>query len=385
MTEPERVRPSRLFFYPEKSLSSLALLYRARYTGVRKRIFSLLQTMQPIQERIIAINTEQSLHYVADEAARHRYWAKHPTFFACIKCMDGRVLFSSMTKTPVGIVKPFRAIGGKFEIWWPSFLGRVRHWIEKAVSIGSRSFIFVTYHFSASDAHLGCAGWKYDTVSARSHAERLQKALAFVFGEQLTAVIAGVETDRDILILHGQQGDVSGESVIGKSNEEIRIAIAAAFPSMDPQAVEDLIPFLKGNAERVQELTVDQRNLEEKGHNERVVAIGQGFDWLAQENLALIINDADPNLADSVRVAASLIKKNLSEGPAGDDATIFTCIPYREPGMDYRQAVARAKGLQYFTEQVIQEAFPELRSSGRLHSMAAVMWEPNKKIEVVEA
>ncbi|MBP9864432.1 hypothetical protein KBC54_03220, partial [Patescibacteria group bacterium] len=102
--------------------------------------------MSPIQDRIISINAEASTQYVADESARQRYWAKHTTFFACIKCMDGRVLFPSMTKTPIGIVKPFRAIGGKFSIWWPSFLGRVRHWIEKAVSLGSRSFVFVTYH-----------------------------------------------------------------------------------------------------------------------------------------------------------------------------------------------------------------------------------------------
>lgn len=340
--------------------------------------------MQPIQERIIAINAEQSTRYVADEAARHRYWAKHPTFFACIKCMDGRVLFPSMTNTPVGIVKPFRAIGGKFEIWWPSFLGRVRHWVQKAVSIGSRSFIFVTYHYSASDAHLGCAGWKYDTVSARGHAEKLQKDIAFVFGEQVTAVVAGVETDRDILVLHGPNGDISGETMMGKDAEAIREAIINAFPSMDPQAVTDLIPFLQGNAARVAELTNKQRNLSEKGHNERIVAIGQGFDWLAQENLALIINDADPNLADSVRVAASLIQKNLASAATGDDASIFTCIPYREPGMDYRQAVARAKGLKAFAEKVISEAYPELMASGRVHSMAAVMWEPNKKIDVVE-
>jgi hypothetical protein len=340
--------------------------------------------MQPIQEHIIEINEAQSARYVADEAARHRYWAKHPTFFACVKCMDGRVLFPSMTKTPVGIVKPFRAIGGKFEVWWPSFLGRVRHWVQKAVSVGSRSFIFVTYHYSASDSHLGCAGWKYDTASARAHAEKLQKDISYVFGEQVTAVVAGVETDRDILVLHGANGDISGESLMNASVDEIRQAIALAFPTIDPQAAEDLIPFLKGNAERVTELTKEPRNLEEKGHNERIIAIGQGFDWLAQENLALIINDADPNLADSVRVAGSLIQKNLAEGPTGDDATIFTCIPYREPGMDYRQAVARAKGLRVFAEKVITESYPELMASGRVRSMAAVMWEPNKKIAVIE-
>ncbi len=341
--------------------------------------------MPPIQDRIISINADASTQYVADETARKRYWAKHTTFFACIKCMDGRVLFPSMTNTPIGIVKPFRAIGGKFSIWWPSFLGRVRHWMKKAVSLGSRSFIFVTYHFSASDTHLGCAGWKYDTATARKHAEQLQQDLAYVFGEQLTAVVAGVETDRDILILHGPNGDVSGESCQGKSDEENIAALRSAFPNMHPSVLEDLLPFLRGNSGRVQELTLHPRESLEKGHNERIIALGQGFDWLAKENLALIINDADPNLANSVSVAASLIEKNLVEAPVGDDATIFTCIPYEEPGIDYRQAVARAKGLRVFVEDVIRRDYPTLMASGRLHAMSAVMWEPNKKIEIIES
>lgn len=339
--------------------------------------------MTSIHERIVKINAEQSDRYVADEAARLRYWAKHPTFFACVKCMDGRVLFPTMTKTPVGIVKPFRAIGGKFSVWWPSFLGRVRHWVEKAISRGSRSFIFVTYHFSASDPHLGCAGWKYDTASARAHAERLRDDLEFVFGEQLTAVVAGIETDRDILTLHGPNGDVSGEALIGKTEEAIRQALTAAFPNMDPQTAADLVPFLMGNAVRVDELTKDPRDLTEKGHNERIIAVGQGFDWLANENLALIINDADPNLAESIRVGASLIQKNLASAPVEDDATIFTCIPYREAGLDYRQAVARAKGLGAFAAEIVKESHPDLFGSGRLHSLSAVMWEPNKRIEIV--
>lgn len=341
--------------------------------------------MYPIQERIVSINADQSALYVADEGARRRYWATHPTFFACIKCMDGRVLFPSMTKTPIGIVKPFRAIGGKFNIWWPSFLGRVRHWVDKAVKVGSRNCMFVTYHYSASDAHLGCAGWKYDTTSARAHAEKLRDDLGYVFGEQLTAIAAGIETDREMLILHGPNGDVSGLSIAGKSDEDIRAAIMNAFPGMETKTVADLVPFLKGNAERVKELTDHPRDLHELGHNERVIAIGQGFDWLAEANLALIINDADPNLAESIRVAGSIIQKNLNDAAPGDSATVFTCIPYREPGTDYRQAAARAKGIQEFTVNVLKGSAPDLFTANKLHSMAAVMWEPSKKIEVVDA
>lgn len=360
------------FFISKQALASL--YDPALSLGIR---------MLSIQERILDLNRVQSDFYIANESARHRYWAKHPTFFACIKCMDGRVNFPIMTNTPVGIVKPFRAIGGKFEAWWPSFLGRVRHWVERAVHMGSRNFMFVTYHYSASDAHLGCAGWKYDTASAKAHAEKLRDSLAYVFGEQLTAVVAGVETDRDILTLHGPAGDISGDGLVGKTPAEIEEALAKCFPELDQQTMADLIPFLVGNAKQVQELTVHPRQHEDKQHRERIIAIGQGFDWIAQGNLALIINDADPNLAESVRVAGSLIEKNLKDAPLGDDAAIFTCIPYHEPGLDHRQAVARARGLALFAENILTEAYPALLASGRVHTLASIMWEPNKKIEVV--
>ncbi|MEO5927289.1 MAG: hypothetical protein ABIO72_01170 [Patescibacteria group bacterium] len=339
---------------------------------------------KPIQDKIFQINADESARYVNEEAARVRYWAKHTTFIGCIKCMDGRVLFPSITKTPFGIVKAFRAIGGKFNVWWPSFLGRVRHWVDVAASRGSRNALFVTYHFSASDVHLGCAGWGYDTKMARAHAEQLQKDLSYVFGEQLTAIVTGIETDRDTLILHGPNGDLSGADLVGKTEEDGLAALVRVFPKMDLGMAKDIIPFMMGNAERVKELADRPRELHEMGHNERIIAIGQGFDWLAEANLALIINDADPNLAESIRVAASLIERNLAGVAEDDHATIFTSIPYRQPGEDYRQAVARSLGLKAFAESVIRSTAPALSESGRLESIASVMWEPNKKIERID-
>lgn len=329
------------------------------------------------------INAEGSAKYVEAESARQRYWSKHPTFFACVKCMDGRVNFSLMTGTPVGLIKPFRAIGGKFEAWWPSFIGRVRHWTETAISRGSKTFMFITYHYSASDAHLGCAGWKYDTKAARAHAEKLQKDLSFVFGEELTAVVAGVETDHDLLTLHGDGGDLSGEMLLGMTEDEVLIEVGRYFPKMPVDVRKDLVPFLFGNAQHIEEMNKSPRDLSEKQHNERIIAIGQGFDWLASANLALIINDANPDLAESIRVAGSLISKNLAGTSAGDDALVITNIPYRSPGMDARQATARAKGLRGFAEKILTETYPDLMASGRVAFLASVMWEPSKKLEVL--
>ena len=341
--------------------------------------------MQAIHNTLLEINEAQSATYVNDESARKRYWAQHPTFFACIKCMDGRVLFPSMTKTPIGIVKAFRAIGGKFEAFWPSFLGRLRKWIDAAMRNGSRACIFVSYHYSASDSHLGCAGWKYDTAAARAHAQKLATDLSYVFGEEITAIVCGIETDMDLLTLHGSNGEVNGKMCTGKSDEEIMTLLMQNFDNLPRVVALDLIPFLKGNAERVSELAADPRALQQKSHDERVIAVGQGFDWLAKANVALIINDADPNLAESIRVAASLIQKNLIDTAADDHATILASIPYREPGTDERQARARAKGLKDFALKVIQDGLPELANSGKLHAAASIMWEPSKRIQIIES
>ena len=67
-----------------------------------------------------------------------------------------------------------------------------------------------------------------------------------------------------------------------------------------------ILRCFKGNAERVAELQVHPRLHTDLAHNERIIAVGKGFD-LRKKSCAYH-HDADPNLAESVRVAASLIE-----------------------------------------------------------------------------
>lgn len=297
--------------------------------------------------------------------------------------MDGRVLFPVLTKTPLGIVHPYRAIGGRPEVWWPSFLGRVRAFVEQAMREGQRAVAFLTYHHSESEPGLGCAGWEFHTDAAHEHTDRLALQLTEVFGDALVPIVANVETDRDVLTLHGPAGDVSGEAVIGLDDEAISAAIALAFPTIDPGVRRDLVPLLRGNALRVSELRLEPKDLDAKAHHERILAVGQGFDWLYQENLALIINDADPGLASSIAVAAAILRKNLGRAPADEEFTILTCVPYQAPGIDQRQAIARARGLRDFTLDVVRRAEPELASSPRFQALAGVVWAPAKRFEPI--
>jgi len=340
--------------------------------------------MPAIHAHLLALNARASEAYVAAESARARHRALHPTPLAVVKCMDGRVLFPTLTGTPPGLVQPFRAIGGRPEVYWPSFMGRLRHWIEAAQRAGQRSVLFVTYHHSASDPHLGCAGFDYDTASARAHAEKLARELEWVFGEQLEPIVAGVETDLDRLVLHGPGGDVAGERLLGADETDVMLAIGRAFPAMDLTVRRDLVPILRGNAARTAELAERGRPSRDLAHRERVLAVGQGFDWLHEANLALIINDADPGLAHAIRVAAQILAKNLASAPAGDDATLLTCIPYHEPGIDRRQAVARALGLLELAREVVRVEVPELSVGGRLHGLAGVLWAPARRFEPID-
>ncbi|MFO0693747.1 MAG: hypothetical protein U0230_09355 [Polyangiales bacterium] len=339
--------------------------------------------MHEIHRRILEINSARSALFVADEPARTRYRARHPTYLGAVKCMDGRVLFPVLTKTPLGIVYPYRAIGGRPEVWWPSFLGRVRAFVEQAMRDGQRAVAFLTYHHSESDPHLGCAGWEFHTDAARAHADRLAADLSGVFGDALVPIVANVETDRDVLTLHGPSGDVSGEAVIGLDDDGISAAIGGAFPTIDPGVRRDLVPLLRGNALRVEELRGEPKDLDAKAHHERILAVGQGFDWLYQENLALIINDADPGLAASIAVAAAILRKNLESAPADEEFTILTCVPYQAPGIDHRQAVARARGLRDFASEVVRRSEPELASCPRFHALAGVVWAPAKRFEPI--
>ncbi len=351
--------------------------------------------MPAIHRHLLALNERASADFVAAESARARHRALHPTPLAAVKCMDGRVLFPKLTGTPVGLVQPFRAIGGRPEVYWPSFMGRLRRWVEEARAGGHRCVLFLTYHHSASDPHLGCAGFDYDTASARAHAVELARDLGWVFGEQLEPIVAGIETDLDRLVLHGPSGDVdagalphamAGTGGAGMEGEAgaIEQAFVRAFPSMDPAIRRDLVPLIAGNVARVQELRAHPKPATDRSHHERVIAVGQGFDWLHEANLALIINDADPDLAHAIRVASRILATNLAEAREGEDAALVTCIPYREPGIDRRQAVARSLGLLELARRVLREEAPALLVEGRVHALAGVLHAPSRRFERIE-
>ncbi len=77
--------------------------------------------------------------------------------------MDGRENIPVVTNALVGILMPFRNLGGQFDLGWPH-LGEVfAHHAQRTVSQGCRVLILITYHFSKGDVRRGCAGFGFDT------------------------------------------------------------------------------------------------------------------------------------------------------------------------------------------------------------------------------
>ncbi len=347
---------------------------------------------EDINSRVIALYKNQSALFQHDEVQRRRYFERHPTFFGCLKCMDGRVEIPSMTKTARGLVKPYRAVGGKFEMFWPAFQNSVAFWVKQAIMHDAHSCVFVTSHFCSLKRELGCKGWNNDAGAARAHMEKLAKQMVEDFGEQLVAIPISVDTAFDNLVLHGPRGDISGESLGNLDIDAIRSEIQRTFPDMPTQVIKDLAPFLAGNAVRVAELKANPRSIGEMEHDERVIAIGEGFDGLAVDNFALMNSDINPNLDAAVVLAAKMIEKKIAGRSAHQQATIFTNIFYASsrgimnslPGMDKKCAIRRSRGLQEFAQMHIREHCGPLWKSGRLHFLTAVTREPTRELEVIE-
>ena len=201
---------------------------------------------RPIAERIdwlFALAAKYAETYARPEAwlERQRYVALHPTHIMVLKCMDGRINIPVATRTPAGIIAPFRNLGGMFNLGWPH-LGEVlaQHVLDK-VTRGRQVLVLVTYHYSRGDAKRGCAGFGYDRAAARAHTEEVRDQVAHTFGRAQQTVyplVCGFETDEDALVLHGAEGSSLHVAVIARQSHShsaadkcVRCPASACAPS----------------------------------------------------------------------------------------------------------------------------------------------------------
>ena len=344
----------------------------------------------PIQERIAWV-TQRAHRQAADfnssgtRSKRSRYVTQHPTAIAAFMCMDGRVNVSLLTNMPRGIIRPFRNLGGRFDIGWPH-LGEVFSGsVVEEVKRGRTVLCLVTYHYSKSDRQRGCAGFRYDTDAARAHAFEIVRQLDKCFGGEHRSVfplVIGIETDEEALVFHGIHDTTLDLSRISTSNEQsLAASVAQLYPDMSEDLATDLLPLLKGNLSHIDEIRHSDRssNLD---HREWMICIGHGFDWLHMPNHALIIGPYGPDLGEPICKAAGIIEENMRAGRVPDDGfLVLSAAPYRELRVDRVRAELESVFLSKFSADVIQSTFPSLAE--KMHVRSTVIDTDSREVDII--
>jgi carboxysome shell carbonic anhydrase len=315
--------------------------------------------------------------------ARERYLALHPTAIAVMKCMDGRINIPVATRTPPGIIQPFRNLGGMFDMGWPHLGEVLAQYVQRMARSGRRVLILITYHFSRGDVHRGCSGFGCDTEAAIAHTRQLRRQMEAIFGiahDSVYPLICGFETDEDALLLHSADGsilDLSTEITV----DELGAELALRFSDMPNAMRSDLLPLLAGNLGHIKGLRLERRALTVE-HREWMICLGQGFDFLHTPNLALIIGPYSPNLADPIRKAAAIIESNMASGRIPDDGfLLLASVPFDEIGVDRARAEMKSHFLSMFAAEVIEREFPQL--AGKMIRRTAVLDWNSRRIETL--
>ena len=328
-----------------------------------------------IQERIdwlFDLADRHGSNYRSPEAwlARERYLAEHPTAIAVLKCMDGRINIPVATNTPVGILMPFRNLGGMFDLGWPHLGEVLAHHVQRMVSSGRRVIFLITYHYSKGDPKRGCTGFNCDTAAAIAHTYEIRRQVEHIFGAAHGTVyplVCGFETDEDALIIHGADGEKLDMAALSTSERAtLEPKLAALLPDMPAQMRADLMPLLHGNLEHIEQTRAqmlrNERSLDIE-HREWMICLGRGFDFLHTPNLALIIGPYSPKLDEPIKTAAGIIQANMAAGRVPDDGfLLLASVPYDEIGVDRARAELKSRFLSQFAADVIRAEFPELAS-----------------------
>lgn len=339
---------------------------------------------------ILDLNATRSADFCSPEAisARKFYFSKHPTNIIVFKCMDGRINLPLICNIPVGILHPFRNIGGKFSLGDLGLRSVVKESIEDARREGRRTMILCTYHYAKGDHHRGCAGHKYDTDSAMKGAMRLKQEFEEAYGKDnqyVSAFVVGIETDNDSLIFfrNGKE-QFSMEDYARASDDAIREKLFEVYAGRSREMLEDLLPLALGNRDHVARILEHGRPVEELVHGENVIAVGQGFPWLHIPNRALIIGpfgSFDSSWREAVSVAGNIVRKNFSENPklGKDGSLLLISAPYR----DIEERGLAIVGARFHAE-VAEEALRALAEEIRLRVLVGVTNMETMKFEVLD-
>lgn len=313
---------------------------------------------------LLELNLRHAQDFTDLAMERRRYRCAHPTEIAAILCMDGRLHLPVMTQTAIGIIQPFRVMGGHIDLGWPFFQLTFDNWVQYSIGRGKHCLVFLTYHFSRGDVHRGCKGFGYDTDAARAETIQLKDQFDRVYGKHaIVPIVCGIETDLDALILHGEDGRVIDLAEVKESAQpELEGMLRSLYPSMPTQVVADMLPLIEGNIRHIAEIRTSNRSIEESEHKEWVLAIGTGFDWLHTINTAFMVRAFDPNVPVVIETAARLLKNNIDAGRVDPNGIVLlTAGAYRDAaGAERKLAKEKALFFRKFALDIIKDKVPDL-------------------------
>jgi hypothetical protein len=338
---------------------------------------------------LLDLNRHHSDEFMRTRPLRQLYRVRHPTEITTFECMDGRLHIPTMTRMPLGIIRPYRNVGGYFDLGWPLLGEQLKDWVEYGIRKGRKSMILVTYHYSRGDPHRGCAGFSYDCEAAIRFTIKLHAQVNKFFGHDnqvVFPIVVGIETDTDSLIFHPQ--DPTGDNIVtccdtmSDTPEHLLEVIRTLYPDMDRCVCNDLLPLMQGNIAHIKDVKEKGRDLTDMKHKEWLLLVGGGADWLHVPNTALIVGPYDPDLSKPIIKAIGIIENNMKSGQINDDGfLILSSVPFKEDGIDKNRAREKANFFRTYVGEIMKEHYPELLSKAKF--IAAVIDERTRRIEQI--
>ncbi len=298
-------------------------------------------------------------------------------------CMDGRVYFSTITGIQAGYIdETFKVAGTKFELGHPYFGQIKEQWCRGNISQGFRSLQIISYHFSASDKHLGCKGHGYDTEKARQWTCNLAEQYRIMHdteGQRFLPIVVGIETDSCSLVIHGKDPSQTFEVLKYQdaSAEDIKEQLFDLFPGAADQLLSVVVEFILGNQKYIH--THSQaviKKLVTADHAERVLALGRGIEWVFQttdeqadaplNNFALWVCPFTDDYKVHIDVAFDVLAGNIEKGNIDPEDGIVFLSSGMYGAKEWDPSKEHALFKADFFERVIKDRFKESKSFEKL-------------------
>lgn len=342
---------------------------------------------EDIVDTVLRINGAMVTLYRDDEPRRKKLREEHPTVLAAGKCMDGRVNLALAAGYPLGVITPYRSLGGGFTLDQPFYAAQLKALVERARAEGRQVAYLSAYHYSSTQPALGCKGFSFDTGKARAHIERLAGQISSIWAPHCQAMAVGLETDREELVFHGKHDIRSSQFFDRAGNADldyIATELRRAFPAMSRQMAFDLAALLHGNVLRTRELTERPKPPIDLDHRERIMAVGRGFDYLTYvlPNGVIVVNDY-MGMIEAIGKQAGILLENLQRNPQAS-GLLMVCIPFDDPDSpDYRLAKIASEELYGRVLGLLRGTHPELLDLQQVKHLVVVKHTRTKQIEVL--